>query len=203
MELEEMKSVWEEMSRDLERHKRLTNEIIIEMAHKKSSLRVKTIMYAESFGVLISLAGVVYLLLNFKSLSYDFSTYAGVGLVLIFIISVILGVRIVLQAKGINIVEYTYLQVLENFNRLKTTLRFYKRLSQWLYVVIPFLMLPVFSDLFLDKNILEDAGEMVETLIACAIVLPLIWWLFKKFYQFNMKGMSKAIKDYSKTENEK
>lgn len=201
MELEEIKSVWKEMSQDIERQKNLTNDLIIEMAHRKSSSRIKTIMYAESVGALVSVFGAVYLIINFGSFDYSGSIFAALGLILVLILSCVLGVRIVMQARDINISTLSYLQVLNNFNKLKATLRVYKRLSQVLYVLMPFLILPVFTDLVFDKNIFDDTSEFIETLVICVIVLPVVWWIVLKFYKSNLRQVSKAIKDYSKTEN--
>lgn len=201
MELEEIKSVWKEMSQDIERQKNLTNDLIIEMAHRKSSSRIKTIMYAESVGALVSVFAAIYLIINFGSFDYSGSTVAAVGLIMVLILSCVLGVRIVMQARDINISTLSYLQVLNNFNKLKATLRVYKRLSQVLYVLMPFLILPVFTDLVFDKNIFDDTSEFIETLVICIIVLPVVWWVVLKFYKSNLRQVSKAIKDYNKTEN--
>jgi len=201
MELEEMKSVWAEMSQEVEKQKQLNDELILKMAHKKSSSRLNKIIRLESLGVIISIIMLVYLIVNFDKFNNWLSLTGGIGLTVIMFLSIYFGVDIVLKARKVDVIKSTYAQALSDFNELRRTLRLYKKFSIAIYLVIPFLMYPVMATLFFDKNLLDEPEDLLENVIVCIIVLPIVWFLIYRFYKSNMSKVSKAIKDVEKVEN--
>ncbi len=195
MELEEMKSAWKELSTELEKQKKLTNDIILKMAHKKSASRLSRIIYAESIGSVITLAAVIYLISNFHKLNDWLSLASGVLVAVVFMASILMSMKIVFQSRKIDLIGSSLSRVIENYNALRNTLRIYKKVSMAFYVFIPFIMLPVFSALFLDKSLLNRLDEFVEVIIASALILPVSWWLVLRFYKSNMSKVSEAIRD--------
>lgn len=202
MELEEMRSVWSTMSEELNKQKRLTNDLILKMAHEKSSSRLGRIIFAESVGSVISLAAAIYILVNFDKFNSVFNMLAGAGTVALLVIAVIMAAILIKKVSKINILKDTYSEAIVHFKELKKMLRFYKRFSLMMYFIMPFLLLPVVSILFLGKDLSTDNGELLEVLLACVIVLPIAWLLIMWFYKSNLRKVSSAFKEVEQIENE-
>ena len=61
MEIEELQSVWSEMSAQLEKQKKLTNELIMEMTQNRYSTKFDKLTFYETIGAVISFVMAIYL----------------------------------------------------------------------------------------------------------------------------------------------
>jgi len=195
MNLEEIKNTWDEMS-DIRSHDTfLDEESIRRITHEKSSSRLRRIIFFESLGMVMAVGMIVYLLLNFHKLDNWLNLLGGYGTLAILIISIGLGIKLIREASSINISKNTYKKTLDDFARFKKSLGFYKRISILINVVFPFLLLPVFSTLWLEKNLLEDLVEFGTGLILSFLLIPILFYFIIRFYKSNISKVSKAFKD--------
>ena len=65
MELEEMKSIWEDMSQKVDQQKVLTNQLILDMTKERYENNIRRISVPETLSALICFAVVFYLISNF------------------------------------------------------------------------------------------------------------------------------------------
>ncbi|MEL6257202.1 MAG: hypothetical protein AAFR87_34730, partial [Bacteroidota bacterium] len=142
MDLDQMKNTWKEMSEERMKHSLLSEEQIRRMTHEKSSSSLYTLILSESIGAMMALAMIIYLTLNFYKLEGWLEQAAGYGTLTILIISVFMGGKLIREMYSINIQRNTYSTTLQNFQRLKKSLRFYKRFSISISFLVPFLILP-------------------------------------------------------------
>jgi len=68
MELEEMKTLWEEMSQKVEKQQLVTDQIIMDMTQQKYTSKFSKIFLYESLGTVICFAMAVYILFNIEKL---------------------------------------------------------------------------------------------------------------------------------------
>lgn len=195
MNLDEIKNTWDEMS-DIRSHDTfLDEESIRRITHEKSSSRLRRIIFFESIGMVVAICMIVYLLLNFHKLDNWLNLLGGYGTLTILVASLVLGANLIREAASINVSKNTYKKTLDSFTSFKKNLGFYKRFSILINLVFPFLLLPVFTTLFLEKNLLEDLGQFRDGLIISFLILPVLFYFMLRFYKSNISKVSKAFKD--------
>ncbi|MDN5201940.1 hypothetical protein QQ008_11215 [Fulvivirgaceae bacterium BMA10] len=195
MELENMKAIWAEMSQELEKQKKLTDKIILKMTQQKSRSGLNRIINMEIFGMIVTAIMLVYLLINFGKLDNWLTIGGGVGLILLLLLALIMGTIIVKAAKKIDVVKNNYHQTLTDFADFKKILGFYKKLSIVMNILIPFLILPVVSFLFFDRDLLFDLQEFGMGLIFYFILMPPLLYLIIRFYRKNVSKIREALDD--------
>lgn len=193
MELEQMKDIWSDMSSRLDRQQEVTDQLILKLAHERSSSRLGRIIMAESIGIVLTSVFMIMLLLRFHKLTNWLTISGGIFTILIFAISILMGWRIVRQAKSINLATRSYQQTLADFNALKKTLGRYKRLSIRINLVMPFFLIPVVFQLALGKDILQDFASYGWGLLLTGLIAPAMLYLIIRFYRRNMSEVGKAI----------
>jgi hypothetical protein len=195
MELDEMKLAWSDMSVQLEQQKKLTDDIILKMTQEKSSSRLGRIIAAETFGVLISFAGLFYVASNFYKFDNWLETTGGIGTILLMLLGIVFGFRIIRQANRIDLTKHDLKTTLSYFKAFKSTLGFYKRLSIVSNIVGPLFVFPATFALFTDIDLLENPAAAGFGLIAAIFVVPIVLWLVFKFYKKNIGAVNTAFND--------
>ncbi len=68
MDIEELQTTWTQMSEELEKQKKLTNEIILKMTQQEYKSRLDKVTIPEKLGTLVSYAAAIFILFNFNAL---------------------------------------------------------------------------------------------------------------------------------------
>ena len=194
MELDEMKAVWTDLSSQLESQKRLTREVILKMTQEKSHSRLGRIVMAESIGVGLSILGLGFITANAHKLQHWTGIAGFIGLVLVLLLGITFGLRIIRKARKINVLENTYSEVIRHFDEFRALLRLYKKFSIWISVLSTVLVVPVMTEIFLEKNVLE-IEHLGRGLVAALILIPLVLYGFIRFYSSNVSAVKRALKD--------
>lgn len=193
MDFDSMKETWLKMSEDLEKQKKLTSEIILKMAHEKSSSRLNRIIRLELFGCAVAVGMLVYIFINFARLDNWLTITGGFGTTAILIAALLMSANIIKKARKIDVLKTTYSDIISDFQDLTKTLGLYKRISIALNVVMPFLLLPLFAKLIADKDLLTDLDEFKENLIITFILVPPILYIIIRYYAKSMSKVKQAI----------
>lgn len=196
MDLDDMKHTWSELNEGLAQRQQLSDERILQMMKRKSSSRLNRLIYFELFGTVVSIAMLIYLLLNFHRLNNWLNITGGYYLISILLLSFIMTYRVIKKIRQVNIVSNSYQQTVSDFSSLKKTLGVYKRFSIFINIISPFMILPVASKLFFDKDLLQNLNAFWEGLAVSFIILPLILFLLFYFYKFNIRKAGEALKGY-------
>lgn len=205
MDLEEMKNTWEQMSAELESQKKLTNELILQMAHQKSSRSISNLQRFETLaGLLVGvplIVGTGYHLAigTFESIPLIICAILSLAL---FLGSLALNMVFIFRTSKINLLENTLVESQEYFKKLQDIFRFHKQFG--IYTTIPTVLfyVPVVLKVFKDKDIFLDfsggQSDLVSTLISSGLIgIPVIYFVFR-FYSQNMKATAEAHKDIEK-----
>jgi hypothetical protein len=201
MELENMKVIWSEMSEQLDKQKRMTDEIILKMAHEKSSSRLGRIIRLEIFGVMVSIVMLLLLLVNFYKLDNWLNITGGIGTVLILCLGIGYSFKIIRLAQKIDVAKNSYGQTLQDFADLKKALGFYKKLSIAVNIIFPFFLLPVVFSLLLGKDLLADFSQFGRSLLICFALTPVVLYLLIKYYRRNVSQVKDALKDLEENQD--
>lgn len=189
-----MKSVWSDLTSELEEQKQLTRALILKMTQEKSSSRMGRIIKAEGLGVIVSALFMIYLAWNFTQLEHWTSIASGIGLLIVLGFGINFGIRIIMHARGIDLVNNSYTEVIRRFGEFKKLLGLYKKLSIWISGLCALFVMPVMTELFLDKNITEIEG-VGNIILISLILVPIMLYTVTQFYKSNVSAVSKALKD--------
>jgi hypothetical protein len=159
MELQELQTLWSEMSQELEQQKKLTNELIMKMTQERYSNKFQKISMYETIGAVICFISALFILLKFTVLDTWYLQLCGAFTVLFLILLPILTLGSLNRIKRINLAENSFKDTIVQFTKAKKQLLLLQRIGIYLSFLLMFTILPVASkigkgkDLFLETNI--------------------------------------------------
>lgn len=171
MELEEMQTVWSQMSDQLEKQKKLTDKIILDMTQEKYKNKFNKMSTYESLGALVLFVAALLILINFNKLDTWYLLTCGI-IVLAYIVTIpTMVLRSLHSMKRLNIATNNYKETLIEFTKKKSHLLFVQRLGISLNFVIMIAFLPVASKLMSGKDIFIESNILYWYVPVMAIVL--------------------------------
>jgi hypothetical protein len=165
------------------------------MTQERSNNRLNKLINFEIIGSIISVSLIVLVVVNFDKLDNWLTLTAGIVSIIIFMIGALMSLNFIKKAKKIDVVKNSYKQTLKDFATCHKTYQINMKLSTILGVVTVFIFLPVVAKILFDNDVLSDMEEYWETLIACTIILPVLWYIIYKFYSRNMEEVNTLLKD--------
>lgn len=182
MELEEMKSLWEDMSQKVDQQKILTDELILDLTKERFENRMRSISVPETLSAFISFAAVIYLISNFNLLDVWYLQLTGVLTIIACIVLPILSLKSIKRMKAIDISKSTYKESLINYAKDKA--RFMKLQKISFYTSFIVLILAVISFGKIMKGIdVFTMTEKLNWLVPSGIGILYIFsqWVLKKY----------------------
>jgi len=157
MELEELRNGWQEMSKEIEKQKILTDKLIIDMTQKKYKNKLNSISIPETIGTVICFAGAFYIFLNFPKLDTWYMQLSGLFTALFCIVLPILSLKSIFGMQKINISTSNYKQSLERFAKNKKRFVLIQKVSFYLNFVLVIVCLPVAAKLMNGKDLFLES----------------------------------------------
>ncbi len=156
MQLEEMKSMWEDMSQHMEQQKFLTDKLIKDMTKERYTNKFSKLQLFESFGAFICFASAIYLAFNFYKLDTWYLMTFGVFTLLSLIVLPIVTLRKINNIKKLNISDGSYKEVIVKYHKSKRGLIITQKFNAYLSVALAFTVLPVTSKILNNRNLFES-----------------------------------------------
>ena len=103
MELEEMKTLWNSMSEDINKQKILTDKLIIQMTQQQYNNKLRKISIPELAGTFVCFAAVLYIAINFYKLETWLQISCGILSILFLVLAPIISLKFISKIKKINI----------------------------------------------------------------------------------------------------
>jgi hypothetical protein len=172
MELEEMKTLWGEMSAEIEKQKKLTDSLIIKMTQVNYNNKVAKIWVPEAIGTAGCFVVAGYILINMAALNTWYLMVCGIVSALLLIIMPTLTIRSIFKIRSLNISANSYKQSLIAYSNGKKQIVFAQKLKFYLGAVLMLVSLPVMSELIGGKDVFKITGVWYWYLIAA----PLYYW---------------------------
>lgn len=182
MELEEMKSLWENMSQKVDQQKVLTDQLILDMTKERYENRMRSISVPETISAFICFAAVIYLISHFNLLDVWYLQLTGALTIVACLLLPILSLKSIKKMKAIDISKSTYKESLENYAKEKT--RFMRIQKTSFYTSFIVLMLAVISFAKIMKGIdVFTMTEKLNWLVPSGIGVLYIFsqWVLKKY----------------------
>jgi len=182
MELDEMKSLWEDMSEKLERQKLLTDKVVLEMTQKKYRAKLNYISVPETVGTIICFAMAVYVLVNFDKLDTWYLALCGVISVSFCVILPILSLRSISRMKKIDVKHNSYKESLKLYAQSKDAFVKVQKAGYYLGFIFSLTVLPVAGKLLRNKDLLLEARLWIWYIpLAIAFQFLFSKWVFKQY----------------------
>lgn len=182
MELEELRSEWQEMSTELKKQKILTDKLIIDMTQKKYNNKLKSISIPETIGSVVCFAAAIYILMNFGEFDTWYIQLSGLFSALFCIVLPIISLRSIFGMQKINMSTSNYKQSLERFAKNKKQFVWIQKVSFYLSFVLVIVSLPVAAKLMNGKDLFLESKVWLWYIPFGFIFLYIFSkWVFKHY----------------------
>lgn len=171
MEIEELQTVWSEMSDQLEKQKKLTNELIMEMTQDRYRNKFDKITFYETIGAVICFAMAIYLLVNINKLDTWYLLSCGIFTIAFLIILPIITLGLLGKIKRINILKNSFKETIVRYTKARNQLLLMQRIGIYLSFILVFTCLPVFSKIMKNKDLFLHTRAWLIYLPIMAIFL--------------------------------
>lgn len=183
MELEEMKTQWGEMSKEMEKQKQLTDSIITKMTQANFKNKIRSIVIPETIGALGCVVCSVIILLNFSLLNTWYLLGCGIISVLILMVLAIVSFRAICKIRYVRIRNTDFKQTLLNYSKGKLQFVFVQKLSFYLGAILLIVVLPVMGEIIAGKDIFK--GTRIWFLYAIEFPFYYLFakWVYKSYFK--------------------
>lgn len=194
MELEEMKNLWEGMSKKVEKQELLTKNLLEKVTEQKYHSKLNKIRYSEMIGTIICYLGAVYLIMNFVKidpLAEKIFAIIAIGLLLTL---PVISLRSLNRMQNLPISSKTYLDALNDFGKQKMRFQKFQKLNVSLGLFLLIVAIPVLSAI---KGVDLSETEHFWTLtfpISIIAFLGFAFWVFRS-YKKSLEATEKLLSD--------
>ncbi len=182
MNVEELQSIWNEMSAELEKQKRLTHEIIIKMTKERYKGQLQKIAKYEGIGAVVCFGAAVFILLNFDKLDTWYLAVCGAFTMMYLLVLPIMVLRSIQNMRRIDISKGNYTDNLQSFTKARDQFLFLQRIGIGLAFLLILTTLPVAGKLMNKKDIFMNS-ELLLWYLPVMIVFLVVFsrWGYKAY----------------------
>ncbi|MBL86887.1 MAG: hypothetical protein CMO82_09555 [Winogradskyella sp.] len=182
MELEEMKSLWEDMSQKVDQQKILTDQLILDMTKERYENRMRRISVPETISAFVCFTAVIYLIINFNLLDVWYLQLSGVLTIVACLLLPILSLKSIKKMKAIDISKSTYKEVLVNYAKEKTKFMRLQKISFYASFLVLILAVITFGKIMKGIDVFIMT-EKLNWLVPSGIGVLFIFsqWVLKKY----------------------
>ena len=195
MKIEELQSIWSEMSDQLEKQKKLTHEIIIQMTKEKYRGKLQKIAMYEGIGAVICFLAALYILVNFAKLDSWYLILCGIFTIGYLLILPLLVFRSIRQMARIDIARGHYSDNLMAFSKARSQFLFIQRIGIGLAVILMVTTLPVAGKIMNNKDLFTQAASWNWYIPVMLIFLVLFSRWGYRSYQRITQSAENLIRD--------
>ncbi len=191
MNVEELQSIWNEMSAELEKQKRLTHEIIIEMTKERYKGQLQKIAKYEGLGAVVCFGAALFILMNFDKLDTWYLAVCGAFTLLYLLVLPIMVLRSIQNMRRIDISEGNYTDNLQSFTKARDQFLFLQRIGIGFAFLLILTILPVAGKLMKNKDIFMNS----ELLLWYMPVMILFLVVFSRWGYKTYKNITKSAEN--------
>jgi len=200
MEFDEMKSLWTELSGQVEIQKKLTNSLIMKMTQTQFKKKIRNIFIPEAIGTVICFAEAILILMNYQKLDTWYFLAGGIISVVILILLPILSLRSISKMQSINIASNNYKQTLIDYTKSKKQFFKVQRLSYYLGFILLVVLVPVLAKLFDGNDVLSKSKIWIWTVpVGMVILVFFARWVYR-YYKKNTLDAEQLLDGLSDSE---
>lgn len=171
MELEEMQTVWSQMSDQIEKQKKLTDKMIIMMTQEQYRKKINKIAYPEMIGAIICYGVVILILINLNKLDNWYTLLSGIISIIILSVLPVLSLKSIYQMRKVNIAVNNYKETLLEYSKGKKRFQTVTKMGFYLGFILMFVIMPVTSKIFNNKDLFSETKSLWPFAIAIPVAI--------------------------------
>jgi NADH:ubiquinone oxidoreductase subunit 6 (subunit J) len=177
MELEEMQTVWSQMSDQIEKQKKLTDKMIIMMTQEQYRKKLNKIAYPEMIGAIICYSTVILILINLNKLDNWYTLLSGLISIVILLVLPVLSLKSINQMRKVNIAGNNYKETLIEYSKGKKRFQVAAKIGFYMGFILMFVILPVTTKILNNKDLFSGT----KSIWPMAIAIPFAIVIFIAF----------------------
>jgi phosphatidylserine synthase len=193
MELDELKSSWETLSRKMEKQQQLNSKLIEQMINQNYKHRLNNIARPEFIGSIICFIFAIALVYNFNTLNTLILQICGGFSILFLILLPLLSLRSIRGLQTINMTLSTYKNTLKEFAVKKIRFQKIQKLNVFLSFIFIISFAPVSVKLIAGKDISQNITLWLTVLPASVIVLFFVSKWVLRHYNNTLKKAEELL----------
>lgn len=194
MELDEMKNLWEGMSKKVENQELLTKKLIEKVTEQKYHSKLNKIRYSEIIGAIICYLGAIFLIMNFIKIDpLAEKVFAVIAIGLLLTLPVI-SLSSLSSMQKLQISSKTYLDTLNDFGKRKIKFQRLQKLNVSLGLFLIIIAIPVLSAIKgVDLSKTEHFWTLTFPISVIAFLGFAIWVL--RSYNKSLEATEKLLSE--------
>ena len=193
MELDELKSSWETLSRKMEKQQLLNSKFIEQMTNQNYKSRLDNIARPEFIGSIICFIFAIVLIWNFDTLNTLILQICGGFSVLFLIVLPVLSLQSIRGLQTINMSLLTYKNTLKEFAVKKIRFQKIQKLNVFLSFIFMVALAPVSVKLIAGKDISQNITLWLTMLPGSVIVLFFVSRWVLRHYNNTLKKAEELL----------
>ncbi len=181
MQLEEMQTLWGEMSVAVEKQKKLTDSLILKMIRADYRNKLNKILIPEAISTLVALVAVLYILLNLQKLTTWYLLGCGIITVIILIVLPILSIRAIYKMKAVNILGNGLKHSLQQYSKQKIRWVSVQKISFYLGAILMLVTLPAVCQIISGVDVFTKTKLWLGYAIAFPFYYAFAKWVLKYY----------------------
>ncbi len=195
MELDEMKTIWTELSEQVEKQKKLTNTLIMKMTQAQYKNKIRNILIPELLGAVICFAEALLIMVNYEKLDTWYFLAGGIVSVVLLFLLPILSIRSIMKMHTINITGNTYKETAEAYAEGRKQFYSVMRIGYYLGFLLLVVLVPVMAKIFDGANILSSSKIWIWTVpVGMVILFFFARWVYR-YYKKNTIEAEQLLKE--------
>lgn len=196
MELDEMKSTWEQLGKRVEKQEILNHQVIEQMTRHSYNSSLRRISLPEFIGTIICYIAAAYISVNLLKIEFFAVQVLGAISILLLLIMPIISLQSVRVMKQVNISSLTYLETIRIFSKQKIKFHELQKINVVLGMLLMLIIIPVFAAIQ-GKNV--NQMPYFWTIVFPAGILFFIGfslWVLK-YYNKALKQAEQSLKSFT------
>lgn len=172
MELEQMKTQWQEMSQQLEKQKKMTDTLIIQMTKIRYRNKLDKVWLPELAGTVVSAAVFFFILYNFHKLNSGYLIVCGIVTCLLLSVLPVFSLNMLYKIRSLNISGNNFKQSMEKYTKVRVRFLRFQKLNLIFGALMAVVALPVMTMIMTGKDVLMGS----RLWLGYAIGFPFLYW---------------------------
>lgn len=193
MELDDLKKHWEEINKEADLQEKLTTKMIDQMTRTKYNSSLKKIIYPEITGIIICIAGAVFIGFNFNKLDTTFFQATGIISMLLLLTLSVISLKS-LQQFNIGNVNKPYVEALKDFAIQKIRFHKFQKINITLSYLLLVTTIMLLSKIFGGKDIATGSYFGIAFSLGFVFLFSYSKWV-SKHYSNTLKKTEELLKD--------
>lgn len=190
MELDEMKNLWQGLSKKVENQELLTKKSIEKVTEQKYHSKLNKIRYSEIIGAIICYLGAIFIIMNFIKIdSFAEQAFAVIAIGLLFTLPIISLISLRSMQK-LQISSKPYLDTLNEFGKRKIKFQRFQKLNVSLGLFLIIIAIPVLSAI--------KGFDLSKTEHFWTLTFPISVIAFLGFAIWVLRSYNKSLEDTEK-----